>query len=252
MAIRRVSFLNRKKIKKSDYDISIINQNSTLTFDAILTLTEYSFPNSARIVIEAYRQTNWMRFEFGNVGNLQHPENRMLSEFDSEEGIKFRVKVISEDENKGVLLGEADKINPKLSNSTGDEISLLPVQPSSDLQQEIFRLEFDFEPRLLVNSNLGDWRSLLLTPTFYALVFPDILRQILNRILLIDNQNIDIDDKQDWRVKWILFTKNIPGVQDFPNSDDVNEIDYWIDESVAAFCRYKQLKEKFSLDWERS
>ncbi len=37
-------------------------------FDATIDLSGYQFPESARIVIEAYRQLEVARFEFGTVG----------------------------------------------------------------------------------------------------------------------------------------------------------------------------------------
>jgi hypothetical protein len=35
-------------------------------------------PTDAKVFVEAYRQTNWMRFDFGTIGAVQAPGDLLL------------------------------------------------------------------------------------------------------------------------------------------------------------------------------
>ena len=89
----RFNYTGRKKIKRQDIIITIFNSNGILSYDADVDLTDYTLPSEAPVYVEAYRQTSWMRFEHGTVSSLKSQSNNRLSEFDSLDGIRFRVKV---------------------------------------------------------------------------------------------------------------------------------------------------------------
>ena len=80
-------------------------------FDATLDLAKYKFPDNARVYVEAYRQMEWMRFDFGSVASVRPPADRQLSRFESPEGVLFRIRVVSPDGTpSGRLVAEADRI----------------------------------------------------------------------------------------------------------------------------------------------
>lgn len=250
MAIRRFNYTNRKRINQKDVKIYVYpGDNGFPVFDANLDLNKYNLPEESQIYLEAYRQTSWMRFNFGTVGNIQTPSDRELTEFDSPEIIRFRVRVSSMRSPKGVLLAEADKIRPKFPEEESDErYSLLPAKPDEDLQDQVFKLNWDDRPILLINSKVGDWRSVARDPLFVSLAYPSVLREILNRIIHVE-KHFDIDLMSDWRSQWLYFVTKLPGVSDLPEEHDADKIDIWIDEAVSAFSRHFNIQDKFMNYW---
>ena len=249
MAVRKFNYTGRKRILWKDVKLFIHSEsNGTHTFDANLNLNPYELPRDAAVVIEAYRQTTWMRFSCGTVNNVMMPDSRELSEFDSPEVILFRVKVISGDHPRGKLLAMADQIHPQRIEGEDKHISLLPVKPCDEIK-EIYRISFSGpKPVLEINSRTGDWRSLAKSPGFISLAYPSSLREILNRILYIEKV-FDIDDLSDWRCQWLFFSKRLPGIESLPDNQEKDIIDDWIDEVATAFCRKFNIMEYFNRHW---
>jgi hypothetical protein len=117
-----------------------------LNFNADLRLTDHELPAEALVFVEAYRRTTWMRFPFGTVADIQAPppERRRLSEFDSAEGIRFRVKV-TQPRDEHILLAAADRIPLGKPEDEADKEALLPVVPV-ELGDEVWRVDLDDEP----------------------------------------------------------------------------------------------------------
>src|SRR5258708_5063469 len=105
--IRRFNYTDRLRIRRSDIRIVLREKDGQLEFDADLrSLAEYDLPPDSFVFVEAYRQTNWMRFDFGQLGAISPDANRVLSQFDSADGILFRVKVTPNGDTH-TLLAEA-------------------------------------------------------------------------------------------------------------------------------------------------
>ena len=211
MPIRTLNYTNRKRIRREDARITIREEKSGSSFSADLRLTDYELPSDARVFVEAYRQTQYMRFDFGLAGAVRIPADCSLTDFDSPEGVLFRVKVVTAADPHGLLLAEADQIRPrKASDDDENRIPLLPVVPE-DLGDEIWRLEFDDQQTLLkVNSVLGDWRALARDPVFLALVYPAVVRRVLWRIVKEEDHYRDTGDNDDWRSRWLQFAVALP------------------------------------------
>lgn len=149
-------------------------------------------PPESLVFVEAYRQTVWMRFAWGTVGALQAPADRTLAEFDSTEDILFRVRVTSlgtPEEPHGLLLAEADRIclrGPEETEENRDTI--FPVVPT-ELGDELWKVSFENErPRLLVNLRAaGNYKQFTLHPAFIALVYPAAMREVLWRIVHVED-----------------------------------------------------------------
>ncbi|CAN0483407.1 unnamed protein product, partial [Phaeothamnion confervicola] len=173
------------------------------------------------------------------------------------DAILFRVKITSGTERKGLLLAEADGIRPKqLEDREEKRTPLLQVQSDENLGEQIFKVDFSDRPILLVNRRVGDWRALAKEPIFVALVYPSVLREILTRVLKIEEHD-DPDDHEDWRAQWLRFALLLNGVRDVPDvgKDSEEDVDNWIEEVVSAFCRrFHILKyyERFSAGTENS
>jgi len=248
--IRRLNYTGRVKINRTDVRLATRVIDGQLSLEANLSLTDYELPAEALVFVEAYRQTTWMRFPFGTVAALQPPSDRGLHEFDSPEGILFRVKV-TQARDEHILLAAADRIPLALpEDGDADRESLLEFVPA-DLGDEIWQVELDGEPRLLVNKKaVSDCRQLALSPTFVALVYPAVLRQILTTVL-IEHEHRDTDDDTDWRSKWLRFATLLPGVDaEIPAKEDDDAVRRWVDDVVVAFAKKLALREKFGAAWE--
>jgi hypothetical protein len=174
---------------------------------------------------------------------MRIPEDRLLRDFDSPEGVLFRVKVVNSADPHGLLLAQADQIRPRKSTDEDENrVSLLPVVPDENMGDEIWRLDFDGQQSLLmVNSTLGDWRARVRDSVFAALVYPAVFRTVLWRILL-EEKHHDTEDMDDWRSRWLRFAVSLPGVGDPPGEEDEARIDDWIDIAASAFCRSHNIR----------
>ena len=246
--IRRYNYTGRKAINRSDANVAI--EENPLRFHAALALGDYKLPADARVFVEAYRQTNWMRFDFGTVGTVKVPGDLRLSEFDTREGILFRVRVTATANPEGRLLAEADQVSPVHHiTETGEESRepLLPIKPA-DLGEEVFRVDFDDRPLLLINNQFGDWRALAHSPFFVCMALPQALREILTRLLRVE-QHFDTEDPSNWRARWLMFAAALPGSSDPPEEEDKDRFDDWINDAVAAFARMQGMKNRFNVFW---
>ena len=236
--IRRFNYTGRKRIRREHVDIAVREAGGRPpTFDATLQLDSYRLPPEALVFVEAYRSPLWMRFEFGSVGAMRAPLDRQLTEFESSEGLLFRVKVTAPDEHHRLIVAEADQIPLRRpEEQAGKRISLLAVVPM-DLADEVARVDFGpaFEdrPKLHVNRRLGDWRALARSPAFAAMVYPQAMREILTRVLWIE-EHYEIEPADDWRAQWLRFATLLPGVGTPPQKDESDTFDDWIRNAVES------------------
>jgi hypothetical protein len=248
--IRRLNYTGRLRILREDARFSIVERkDEPASFKAELDLAGYGLPADARVYVEAYRQTSWMRFDFGTVAQIAAPSNTELVEFDSPEAILFRVRVTSTDGGGGKLLAEADRIRGRKTEETEEAAEpLLDVMPA-DLGAEVWRLDMSDVPTLQINKELWDWRAVALAPGFVSLVYPAVLREILSTIL-IEEKHFDVDDDGDWRSRWLRFASLIPGVPDVPaETADTGKLKEWILDAVSAFCRQQHMLSRFITSW---
>jgi hypothetical protein len=248
--IRRLNFTNRIKIKREDVMITVLDTDKQILFEANLSgLAKYNLPSESFVFVEAYRMSNWMRFSFGQVGKITHPKSLALKSFTSYEGIKFRVKITAAGQNH-MLLAEADAI-PLLTKDQkkSDKDPLLPVIPSDELGDEIYRVDYsEGNPILLINSSVGNYKNIGLSPSFVSLALPAVLREILTKIVLIDKR-IDDDDMDDWHCRWIKFSTQLLGYDELPSTEDLDECAEWIQSISSAFARKQNLKSQFKGFW---
>ena len=119
------------------------------------------------------------------------------------------------------------------------------------LEDEIYRLDFsgpDGRPLLLINKNAGNWRDIARATAFVALTYPAIFREILIRILLVENHDDD-STPSDWRSQWVRFASLHSGLGELPDAEDSDERGQWVERAVAAFSRKLQVPEKFAEYW---
>lgn len=247
----RFNYTGRKKISREDAVVAIARGlNGYHCFNVNLRLKEYKLPDDALVYIEAYRQTTWMRFDYGRAGSLVEPTDRSLYEFETPDGIRFRVKVTSGDGENGKLLAQADKIRPCQPDKQDESrVPLLPVRPKE--MYGIWRLDFSGdEPILEINKNAGNKDAITHSPQFRSLVFSSVLREIMTRIAIKERPE-DNEDMDDWRARWINFAGLLPGVEELPlDGSEIGVIDQWVDNVVSSFSRTKKDLEVFLSFWE--
>ena len=253
--IRRINFTERKRINKEDVRITLhVQDRAPLAFTADIALDRYELQPDSEVVLEAYRHTSWMRFDFGNVRELTPPANLELRNFKSAVGVLFRLKVVqpsaSSGKMHGRILAQANRIKPRLSGTERRQ-SLLEVD-WGDFDTEVWRVEFDedSDPVLRVNRKLLEDEAsrsrMLRSDAFIALSMPAVFRTILSRIIFVDD-NFDVADDECWQAKWIAFAKRLPGVSKTPDfgGDSIEPLEDWMDECVEAFGRISKSRMRF-------
>lgn len=250
MAISRFNYTGLRKIERRHALIALEKSgNGDVQFRADLTLADYRFPEDALVFVEAYRQTTWTRYDFGTVGAIVRPVDTTLADFDSPDGIQFRVRVTATGDQQGMMLGEADRIRPVGELDDDDERApLLRVRASDDLGDEVYKVAMDPAPTLLINWRTGDWRSVAASPIFQSLTAPAILRSVLVHLLLVE-QAYDVDDPESPHARWLRFAQNLPGVPEFKKGEMEPLI--WIDDAVRAFASQKSVFGAFMAQWQK-
>lgn len=245
--IRKLNFTGRKKIPKSLISIELVpDGNRQFSFDATFNLAELALPPDAEVYAEAYHHASYMRFSYGKIGKTVIPTERKLRQIEPGAFPLFRVKVVK----GGRILASADKIVPRSSaDEPKGKLSLLPVE-FKDLADLIWNLDLSSErPVLQLNDRIDGIKDIArIDQQFFALVYPDVIRQIL-RTILIENDYADADsDEDDWQSQWLRFAEGLPGVDKVP-SDKYPGVEEdretWIEEVIMVFCKKWKVREKF-------
>lgn len=241
--IRNFNYTERIKIQRANAQVAMrAGEDAVPVFDAELKLANLGLPDHADVYVEAYFKSSYMRFHYGTVGDIYPPPDRRLTEIDSETA-SFRVKVVDQSGPSKILLAVADGLVPEeIEPGTGGRKSLLPVK-FANLEDEIWQLQLEPTPMLLVNRNVEGIRELVKTSReFLGLVFPNVIRQILQHIA----EEYDMTEQShDWWGLWIAFmTRYVPLPDGFDDKDDAMLND-WIERAVGTFCTRHNIKHEF-------
>lgn len=248
--IRKFNYTGRKKLNRQRVNISVADERPYKSFTATLDLKGLGLSGDAKVYIEPYYKSSFMRFPFGTVANPQTPDNTILTDIPSTSIIRFRVKVVDETTKLGRIIRVADKIKPKNLEESGNRMSILHIDWDKNLDQQIFRVTFpdnDY-PRLEINKKIENAKELVKSnPIFRALVFPVAVRQVAERIAMTWNE-FEEEDSSAWQSMWLKFIREVLHVNvevDFDDDTNEDEINHWVEEIVAAFCRKNKFRTKF-------
>lgn len=236
MTIRRINYTERYRIEKSHIHVTLDDPQARPARIKVAADLPDGLPLDAKVFVEAYHRTTRMRFDFGTVASTGFPGGfAELSEFDDPESVQFAVKVTGcGGDQEGMLLADRDGIGLDAKDANEDRESILPTVPS-DLGEEFWRIEFFSKgPRLAFSNRLEDWKTFAADPRVRSLVYPAALRLVLTRILVIDDW-VDHEDREDWRARWLVFAKSLPGVPELPESSNIQDRVAWIDDVLTAF-----------------
>lgn len=241
--LRKLNFTERAKIARSDVQVSLRRgDDGILAFDPVVRLEGSRAPASARVFIEAYYRSSYMRFDCGTVGRFSPPADRRLTDIDSDNVVRFRLKIVTPDhqivavaDDVTATAGEADRATRR---------SLLPVN-FCDLGDQVWRVTFDANgPVLDLNRSIGGIEVIAKSDArFFALVYPAAVREILTKILLVDEYDAS-EDAEEWWNLWLRWGSEL---SDAPVPEDADDRQAWIEDVVAAFCGRHQAARRFAV-----
>lgn len=249
MMLRRFNYTNRKKIPKENIEILLKSVGNKTYFSATLIKEGLKFPGDARVYIEPNYGPDYLRFDFGKFENLIQPNDTDISELKKvSDKIFFRIKIVDETEEEGLLLGYADIYNIGDDDAPKGKESILPVNAVKMETNEIWRMNFnasDSIPILEINNAIEGIREIAKGDRiFIGLVYPAAVRQIFEHIAF-ELKDFEIEG-DTWNSKWMKFSYLILGVSNIPNnSDDEQECEEWIDAVVKAFCVRNKIFENY-------
>ncbi|HCE45491.1 MAG TPA: hypothetical protein DET40_18275 [Lentisphaeria bacterium] len=235
------NYTGRRKLNNDTFDLKIqetLDNPSSIQVklhkDKISDISDHS-----TVWLEAYRGPRIMRFGLGQLSKQTCICKFILSDFGPMEPILFRLKIIDEKDELHPIKAWRDKIRPvSLLESEKRNKCILPVYPC-DLKNLAWKIDWSepTRPVLQVNSRINTVRDVTSIvkndPDFAALVFPEVLRDVLSR--LIDQEpEIDEDDENEW----MIFGERLAGYK-FEDSDNVDDTkilrDTWIDDVIQNF-----------------
>jgi hypothetical protein len=247
LAIRRLNFTKRKKLTRNEVSIRLTDRvdGEPRRFEAHLNLPA-ELPADALVFIEAQRASPFarMRFPWGTVGALRPPADTTLTDFPEELGLPvFRVKVTSAQGARGKLLAEAHRIRPVDPSEVPDKRrGILPIS-WKDNDGLVWQLDINDSsgPRLYIDKTADPYGDLPSQAHFRALVFPEVMRQVLAFIVRDEDS---LDEPGTWRHAWMSLPRQTFGfTEPCPSTSDETVKDEWVNDAVkwcarkAGFCR---------------
>lgn len=230
--LRKLNFTERAKIPRANVRVTLRRDaDGVLLFDPQLSFDGVSAAPNTRVFIEAYYRTSFMRFDCGSVAAYAPPEDRRLTEIEGTSVVRFRIKLV--DGHRIVAVAEDIAASAEKPEASG-RMPLLPVSFSDSLQQQAWRIEFEpTGPVLELNNRIPDVKDAAKNDAaFFALVYPAAVREILTRILVIDEQPVHEEGSEWWNL-WLRWAQRF-STETLP--DDVDEAPFWIESVVAGFC----------------
>ena len=243
----------RKKLPRETADVALsVNANGSLFVSVAIFLEKYNLPANAKVYLEAYYRNSYMRFSCGVVADISSTRRMRFELTDIQSMfVHFRIKIVDETEAVGLLLAQADKIQPLLpEEAQKSRTSLLGVH-FNDIGERIWELELsegDSLPHLDVN-NFNEAYSIREyvghNIGFIGLVYPEVLEKVLRYIYQEDRP--DSEDPQEWQNLWLTFVKGIPGVGPLPDLDSqAHPPADWYSNVREQFSKKLELKSRFA------
>lgn len=242
--LRKLNFTERAKIPRTNVHVMLRRDaDGVLVFDPQVSFDAVSVVPSARVFVEAYYRTSFMRFDCGSVEAFQPPEDRRLTEIDGTSVVRFRIKIVDNSANDHRIVAVADDIvvAEDKPDATG-RLPLLPVNFSDQLGQQPWRIAFETNgPVLELNNRIENVKDAAKNDAvFLALVYPAAVRQILTQILLVEQHDAH-EDGDDWWNLWLRWAARF-STAPLPVQEDA---ELWIDDVVMRFCEDQRVIDRW-------
>ena len=244
--IRKFNYTGRKSIRRSAVRIELLRDSDHRRyFSASVSLDGLSLPPNGRVYVEAYHRSGYQRFDFGTVADPAMPADRRLTRFAEAVVPLFRVKVVDRSETHGRILAAVDKIRPKTAEDepAGGQ-SLLFVE-YDDLGDVVWALDLESDWPVLRLNKRAEEISLIASADqrFLSLVYPEVVRQILRRIV-IEDDHLDPLCDDDWPSLWLQMACRVLGVPEPPSGTETEKA-AWVERAVEAFGSHHDMLKKF-------
>ncbi len=216
-----------------------------LAFDPIVSFEGIDAPPDARVYIEAYHRTSFMRFDCGSVSSLSIPADRRLTDIDGA-SVRFRIKIVDgENAHRILAVAEDIRVTERAPQSAG-RVPLLPVQFTDTLDPQAWRVSFEPDsPVLELNNRIAGIANIAKDDTLsFALVYPAAVRAILTQILLIDRHEA-FDDATEWWALWMRWASRQTAA---PLPADVEDAPAWIEDVVSSFASQYRLIDRINAE----
>lgn len=236
----RLNYTNRQRLKRRHCILGLEVEDNRLLLTALLETGSYEFDPKAKIILEAQLQTNIVRLNLGTVERQTGLQREHLVDFDerSTSMLTFAIKVVSTGGGTpGRILGIARKLKAALPDESDNvRQGILPFRSSNDLGQRIWKLDLSGEePVVLVNRNVGDWNAFARSPTFCALVYPELIRSVARWEVEKDH------DPDDTNQPWGVFLRRLGYDPTSAPEDDL--LEDWLDDLASEFSDRNSLLE---------
>jgi hypothetical protein len=242
--LRKLNFTERAKIPRSSIRVALRRDpDGVLVFDPQLSFDGVGVNASARVFIEAYYRTSFMRFDCGSVGAFVPPDDRRLTEIDATSVVRFRVKVVDNRANDHRIIAVADDlVVSEEKRETFGRVPLLEVNFTDTLGQQPWRIAFEADRVVLeLNNRIPSVKDVARGDAmFFALVYPAAIRQILTQALLVEQQDAHEEGDEWWNL-WLRWAARLVA----PLPRDAAEAPFWIDDVIAAFCSERKTLDRW-------
>lgn len=230
--IRRINFTGRIKIPSKMVKITLTRRGKDIhSFNSTIDLSELDLPENGKVYVEAYQRSVIRRYDFGTVKEIEAQEPTELDFFENPEQLQFKIKVV---DDEGKILAKTKPIRPEIE---GRKTPLLSVKPDDEIGKELWFLDFEDEPLLLLNRKISGIESIAYESQFRQYTCPSILREILTQMIFVGKIG-----SLEWHDKWLKFVKKITPQEEIPeildhedtrfNSQEVNR---WIKKAARRF-----------------
>lgn len=247
----RFNFTGRMNLRHKDFRLEVAEFASPLTINLSLPVgLADRFPShkNARLIIEAYRQSEAQRLDVGLLSDYKQNRPLVLDRFENGDHVLYRIKIV--DPLSKRILGMATKIRPVGGKEKPkDRESLLPVQFATDKDRmggQIWKLRFDIDhPTVLLDKARVAGFDFVKEPRFRLLALPQVLKEILLYAFVVKAGSL-----LSWKDDWKNFVEVGLGVDGCPADDDINDdnrgeyMDHvidWIDRAVEQLSRAEKL-----------
>lgn len=240
MTIRRLNYTERKSIPQARIELALLD-DAVRTVEGRFSFEGLHIPPEAVVYLHAYSSGSpkVSRIRVGPVGGLPNEPARFALDVDGAT-VRFDILVVDESRDIGRIVAVTRGVAPRRGDGIelGSARSLLPVNPA-DLGNEIWSLKFTSSgPWLEVNRNVRGIKGIVSAdPTFQALVFPEVVRAVLERIIRFEA--VADADEDTWVAKWVRWAGQVRGDGEPPPDDDEADTgasDAWISEVVSSFA----------------
>ena len=249
----RFNYTKRDKIRLDDIEVKTARGKSPLTVNHKIVFSGYkpNLQDDHIVVFEAHRRTKAARQVLGTIGKMPTSQKVVFEDFPNDENVLFRLRVIEPETRlvKGMAKHITPANKPEEEGPTDPIIQVQLADSDDGLGERLWKVSFTGValPTVLLSGNRFRSPEVTKTPPFQALVWPEILQEILLYAFVIK-----AFDPPTWRPRWIEYTEEVLGVPDTPGDapTDTQQLPQyfadtyrWIDDVVRAFCARRNLND---------